>query len=596
MKRKGPQPPTISVCFIDNTANGILVRRMQGVEDEVGSKVDYRVRMTEAAGTPMSLLLTNNNPWGTKDCQREDCQTCAQGDEKQIDCKKRNVLYESFCTLCNPGELKRGKKDEIAFLKEGRGIYVGESSRSMYERTGEHVADRVSRKEESHQIKHWLLDHAELVEPPKFKFRLVKSFKDPMSRQLAEAVRIELRGNDILNSKAEFNRSRVPRLRVDMEGWKQAQKKEPTSLLEESGEVEYETSIEEKAMKRKVDEEAENKHQKKPKRMKLDKLEGWGESMENTTEENLPEGWWQTMNYIETNSGVKKDLQPPKDNYDKEEDNKFKFKKSGKLNKAEVKELKRTCKSILSWVKLPTLPPPLPSTPTTNTAQEGTEDMEWDEIGREERLEMVRSKKEKWELARMMNMITMEVVEKAASWSENYHVINILEDTLQEGWRRVETTRILGILTRSEKEIQARVLEACLLKKEEERILLAALGLEEEKQRRLERTRILKKILGRKLGAINLRKVIRMMNLMTIDDLEMEVEEVEAKAMEMMETDRDNFSCEMTDDAPSNQFGERMMYDDISNQQQGVYESSDVEPAEGSRCPRRGENRKVRQH
>ena len=51
-----------------------------------------------------------------------------------------------------------------------------------------------------------------MEEPPKFKFRLVKSFKDPMSRQLAEAVRIELRGNDILNSKAEFNRSRVPRL------------------------------------------------------------------------------------------------------------------------------------------------------------------------------------------------------------------------------------------------------------------------------------------------------------------------------------------------------------------------------------------------
>ena len=68
-----------------------------------------------------------------------------------------------------------------------------------------------------------------------------------------------------------------------------------------------------------------------------------------------------------------------------------------------------------------------------------------------------------------------------------------------------------------------------------------------------------------------------MMKLMTIDDLEMEVEEVEAKAMEMMETDWDNFSCEMTADAPSNQFGERMLYDDISNQQQGEHESSDVE-------------------
>ena len=32
MKRTGPPPPTVSVCFIDNTANGVLVKRMQGVE------------------------------------------------------------------------------------------------------------------------------------------------------------------------------------------------------------------------------------------------------------------------------------------------------------------------------------------------------------------------------------------------------------------------------------------------------------------------------------------------------------------------------------------------------------------------------------
>ena len=109
----------VSVCFIDNTAEGRLVKRMQRVEEEVSDKVDYRVRMTEAAGIPMGLLLTSNNPWGARDCRRDDCTTCAQGDEKFVDCKRRNILYESYCTLCNPGEVKRGKKDEITFLKEG---------------------------------------------------------------------------------------------------------------------------------------------------------------------------------------------------------------------------------------------------------------------------------------------------------------------------------------------------------------------------------------------------------------------------------------------------------------------------------------------
>ena len=107
-----------------------------------------------------------------------------------------------------------------------------------------------------------------MEKPPRFK--LIKSFKDPMSRQLAEAVRIELRGNDILNSKAEYNRSRVPRLRVDMEGWKKANEKDPTSLQEGPGEEEYEATIleMEKAKKRKPEEETELKQKKKPKRIK----------------------------------------------------------------------------------------------------------------------------------------------------------------------------------------------------------------------------------------------------------------------------------------------------------------------------------------
>ena len=100
----------------------------------------YRVRITEAAGTPLGLLLPSTNPWGPQDCNRLDCITCSQGDEKRIDCRKRNILYESECTICNVGK-KDGKED----LKDGKGVYVGESSRSIYERAKEHVADRENR-------------------------------------------------------------------------------------------------------------------------------------------------------------------------------------------------------------------------------------------------------------------------------------------------------------------------------------------------------------------------------------------------------------------------------------------------------------------
>ena len=64
-------------------------------------------------------------------------------------------------------------------MMDGRGIYVGESSRSIYERAREHVADREKQHEDSHQIKNWLTSHEELLAPPAFKFKIVKTFQDP---------------------------------------------------------------------------------------------------------------------------------------------------------------------------------------------------------------------------------------------------------------------------------------------------------------------------------------------------------------------------------------------------------------------------------
>ena len=67
-------------------------------------------------------------------------------------------------------------------------------------------------------MKHWVLDHPELSVPPKFKFKLISSLIDLLTRQISEAVRIKRRGVEILNSKSEFNRCRVPRLRIDLDG------------------------------------------------------------------------------------------------------------------------------------------------------------------------------------------------------------------------------------------------------------------------------------------------------------------------------------------------------------------------------------------
>ena len=160
-KGPGPQAPVKSVLFIDNTAGGELARRLQEAEMDLGKATGYRVRITESAGTPLGMLLPSTNPWGQSDCGRGDCVPCAQPDSKRLDCKKRNILYENRCTVCNKEDQKDGR-----FLKDGKGIYVGETSRSLYERAKEHEADKQAMREDSHQIKHWLTEHQDLLAPP----------------------------------------------------------------------------------------------------------------------------------------------------------------------------------------------------------------------------------------------------------------------------------------------------------------------------------------------------------------------------------------------------------------------------------------------
>ena len=162
---------------------------------------------------------------------------------------------------------------------------MGESGRSIYERAGEHWADRQKLSEDSHMVKHWADSHGELQEPPQFKFKVVASFKDALTRQVSEAVRIELRGGGVLNSKSEYSRCRIPRLTIDQEEWKNMKKAERKEIEppaqapiqnEEIDEEQDESTIEgagcdDRKRKENITESS------KSKRRKLEDGPSWGE-------------------------------------------------------------------------------------------------------------------------------------------------------------------------------------------------------------------------------------------------------------------------------------------------------------------------------
>ena len=94
-----------------------------------------------------------------------------------------------------------------------RPIYIGETSRLMRTRTFEHMAALGRLDRRSFQLQHWMECHGTSPYPPKFKFEVLNSFKDPLSRQLCEALEIIRTGN--LNRKGEFKINDLCRLVTD---------------------------------------------------------------------------------------------------------------------------------------------------------------------------------------------------------------------------------------------------------------------------------------------------------------------------------------------------------------------------------------------
>ena len=109
------------------------------------------------------------------------------------------------------------KKKEWKPPKNPPSIYVGETARSLYERSKEHWRGYKTKSEDSHILKHHLIHHGGEGEPS-FLMKPIRYFKTALSRQIAEALRIQERGEDIvLNSKAEYNHSKIGRLMLGEE-------------------------------------------------------------------------------------------------------------------------------------------------------------------------------------------------------------------------------------------------------------------------------------------------------------------------------------------------------------------------------------------
>ena len=206
--------PAKSVIFVEQTPRGDLAKKLRELIGRLQHLLGGRIKIVERTGTPLKDLFPLTNLWEGTGCGREDCYPCKQGGEELQRCKKRNIIYESICSICNPGAKKKGPLKTYDGSKPS--LYVGETARSLMERAKEHLADFGAQSQKSHIWKHQLESHGGSQDQA-FIFKVVETPKNALSRQIGEAVKISRRGGEgaILNAKGEYNRCHITRLTLE---------------------------------------------------------------------------------------------------------------------------------------------------------------------------------------------------------------------------------------------------------------------------------------------------------------------------------------------------------------------------------------------
>ena len=256
---------------------------------------------------------------------------------------------------------------------------------------------------------------------------------------------------------------------------------------------------------------------------------------------NIPEGWMKDKDNKDkhdtsnkTNTNISKPIETegvPQIRKGKNPPSKVKIKKRGRLEEREMVEIKKTNRSMMSWLVGKV------SKPTQVQLEPEPEEMDWQDRDREEKVARVERKKLEWASTKLSRSVLLDMVNDTVSFVENKHLVRMMSEVVDEAWRRVEVRRLVWDITDCEDEIQQRVEQILSTRRAEEKELAAALVKEEAKQKRLKRIIMIKEIWKKKLEATNLKRMLRMLRKLSLEDLEMDVDVVELKALEMMEVE-----------------------------------------------------------
>ena len=202
-------PKYTSVLFVPPTPRGVLAKMMQSREAAINSGSSVRIKVVKSGGPKLKSILVDPNPYPNKDCRMLLCPFCKSTsvsqpkDAKKIPCNTPGAGYQIDCKGCQENGLQTA--------------YIGETGRPAVNRGIEHIKAIQSKKENHPIVKHLKQTHNNSQKRVTFEFALTGKFKTPLARQADEALRISrsAKNLNILNSKTEFNRAPIARIKVD---------------------------------------------------------------------------------------------------------------------------------------------------------------------------------------------------------------------------------------------------------------------------------------------------------------------------------------------------------------------------------------------
>ena len=190
-----------TVIMVNPTPGGELARQLQKVVMDNPGPV--KIKIQEQGGTQIKSILQRTNPNRTKGCAANDCLVCKHGRGKGGECRRNNIGYILFCDECGADEV----------------CYVGETGQNAYTRGLKHMANYRGKQSDSPLWKHAQMSHQGSVDVS-YSMKVEASFRDPLTRQVNEAVRIaNCKSATQLNSKAEWHGPATVRLVAEGGGW-----------------------------------------------------------------------------------------------------------------------------------------------------------------------------------------------------------------------------------------------------------------------------------------------------------------------------------------------------------------------------------------